>query len=564
MKIERLQIKNFRGIQSFEHNFGQCNLVCFVGRGNSTKSTILEAVALCLSPRWTANFSDADFYNCDITKSIEISVTISDIPEKLVAETKYGLYIRLYDPQSGGFFEDDSPDHELIPTLTINLNVNETLEPEWNVINENIEPKSISARDREQLGVFLISDYSDHHFSWSKGSPLYSLQTFFGKPDSKTKDVVLEVVRKAIEQVEEQGFQEFDDVLANLKENVSGIGGDLSDGRASVDIKDMAFRSNTISLHRENRIPLRMDGKGTKRLVSIAMQKLLVKYGGIILVDEIEQGLEPDRVKHLVRTLQSTDNGQIFITTHSSNVVEELEARHIFHVKNNKGVVSCSNKDAESFQALYRACPEAVYANRVILCEGKTEIGIVRAYDKLLTATKKGNLASKNIIYTDGSGASVFNRALALNGLSKKVILICDSDDKGTSTQKQRCIDAGITALDWEEGLDIEHQVFKDLDWDGVKELVKVGSEILGEKNMQGEVKKRVTDWDGNLDSLNTELGRKALADVATMKNSSWFKTIGGGEKLGGILFKGLANLGDDKQLKQKIQTLIDWIEGDE
>ncbi len=75
-----------------------------------------------------------------------------------------------------------------------------------------------------------------------------------------------------------------------------------------------------------------MDGKGTKRLVSITMQKMLVKNGGIMLVDEIEQGLEPDRIQNVARNLSTIEDGQIFISTHSKDVIQEIEACSIFVV----------------------------------------------------------------------------------------------------------------------------------------------------------------------------------------------------------------------------------------
>jgi len=56
----------------------------------------------------------------------------------------------------------------------------------------------------------------------------------------------------------------------------------------------------------------------------------LVKCGGIILIDEIEQGLEPDRIKNLIRSLYKNTKGQIFIATHSQGVIEELEVKIFF------------------------------------------------------------------------------------------------------------------------------------------------------------------------------------------------------------------------------------------
>ena len=55
--IHNIKIKNFRGIQNFDQNFDN-ELICIIGRGDSGKSTILEAINLVLSssgPR-TYNF----------------------------------------------------------------------------------------------------------------------------------------------------------------------------------------------------------------------------------------------------------------------------------------------------------------------------------------------------------------------------------------------------------------------------------------------------------------------------------------------------------------------------
>lgn len=90
-----------------------------------------------------------------------------------------------------------------------------------------------------------------------------------------------------------------------------------------MDQRDFTLKENNVCLH-ENAIPLRLKGKGTKRLLSIAIQMINTSSNGIILIDEIEQGLEPDRVQHLVKTLKNYSNYQFIFTTYSSNVVTEL------------------------------------------------------------------------------------------------------------------------------------------------------------------------------------------------------------------------------------------------
>ena len=69
-----------------------------------------------------------------------------------------------------------------------------------------------------------------------------------------------------------------------------------------------------------------MYGKGSKRLLSMAIQLALAKTGGIVLIDEIEQGLEPDRIRTIINKLSQVESGQVIITTHSRGVVVESKS----------------------------------------------------------------------------------------------------------------------------------------------------------------------------------------------------------------------------------------------
>lgn len=96
-----------------------------------------------------------------------------------------------------------------------------------------------------------------------------------------------------------------------------------------IEYKDNAYTESNITLH-SNDIPYRLQGKGSKRLLSMAIQKGLVFDGGIMLIDEIEQGLESDRARNLARLLSKNDKAQIFITTHSKDVIIEPEISSVY------------------------------------------------------------------------------------------------------------------------------------------------------------------------------------------------------------------------------------------
>lgn len=76
MQIVEVNIKNFRGIKTFKQSFYNKKLVCLIGRGDSGKSTILDAISYALSPSWNIPFNDNDFYNGDTSIPITIDISI--------------------------------------------------------------------------------------------------------------------------------------------------------------------------------------------------------------------------------------------------------------------------------------------------------------------------------------------------------------------------------------------------------------------------------------------------------------------------------------------------------
>ncbi|MEJ7682591.1 MAG: AAA family ATPase [Segetibacter sp.] len=166
-KIHSIKIINFRGIKGFSQSFTS-NLVCIIGRGDSGKSTILDAILNVLSPSWNITFHDNDFFNCNTSDPINIEATVTDLPEAFLKENKFGLYIRGLAKATNAISDEIEDDHE--KALTIQLIVKKDLEPKWFVINgRQSEPIAISAYDRAKPNAFMISDYIDRHFSWSKG-----------------------------------------------------------------------------------------------------------------------------------------------------------------------------------------------------------------------------------------------------------------------------------------------------------------------------------------------------------------------------------------------------------
>lgn len=563
-KLHSLEIRNFRGIREFSHTFFDKDFLCLVGRGDSCKTTILEGISILFSPNWNISFYDTDFHNCDTTNNIEITGSLIDLPEFLLRDNKFGLYIRGFDEKTGKIYDELTDDYT--PCLTIKFNVTKDLEPSWMITNNRQDPIKFSNIDRAKLSVYLVSDFTDRHFSWNKGNPLYSLLKQEESNDAEERNIILDAIREAKVKIDENSFDNLRSVVDKIKEGASVLGIDISDTKTSIDFKDIFIKENKVCLH-DDHVPFRLKGKGSKRLISISIQVALAKTGGIVLIDEIEQGLEPDRIKHLVRTLCYKTTGQFFISTHSQNVIEEIDSNNLLLIQNVNGtVVGKQIPDDEKFQSLVRACPEAMYSQKVIVCEGKTEIGICRALDSFRIRNRKPSMSKTDTVYTIGNGDNFTKRALLLKNLGLKVCVFCDSDkDEKLNPTKEDLIANGIQVFDWEPGNSIEKQIFNDLQWDGIKVLIEYR---IKEKNEDAEsVKSSVKSHYGedfpvkwrNEDTIRM---RNAIAEASLNKKNEWFKRIDHGEFLGNTIYTNYDSMYENS-LKNKLDSLSNWIDND-
>ena len=569
-RIQILTIKNFRGIKDLSIGFGDENVICFIGRGDSGKTTILEAISCVLSSSWNLTFYDTDFYNCDFESSIEIEASITDFPEKLLSDEKYGLYVRSLNIETHGVSDEILPEHSdnIKPVLTIKLVVDKSLEPKWIVVNtREQEEKLISASDRAKLNCSMVSDYIDRHFSWNKGNPLFSLLKEQNTQETAGENnVVIDSLRQAKRKIGEFPFSDLEEVTNLIKNQAAVFGLNISETHTTLDFKDLSIKDGRISLH-ENSIPFRLKGKGSKRLASFAIQSALIKNGGIMLVDEIEQGLEPDRVKQLTRILKQQHHSQIFLTTHSREVVTELDASSlVLALKENNGSKIEMRKlgaDNERLQKAVRSCSEAFFAKKVIVCEGATEIGICRALDKWRTSQDKEQMSFKDCAYVDGTGNTLVERSKEIQQAGISTALFCDSDDPSVNEGKNSLEEAGIIIFDCESNKCIEQQIFSDVHWDGVKELLKYVQDHFTESfsaAFPDHITTPIERWEESSDLRN-----KVISEFKVKPNGNsgkkWFKAIHHGEKLGDITFKYLFEIDENCHLRKSLTKLSDWID---
>lgn len=549
--ITRLSIKNYRGIKDLTHEFGNEKFIVLIGRGDSGKSTILSAIYAVLSPSWNMTFSDLDFHNQNTTTPIEIEVTLKELPNELLTESKYGLYIQ-------NDLDEDVGQKEL--SIIVKLTVDETLEPHWVVrarVGTDIDDKPISGADRALIGVNFITDYTDNQFAYNRQSPLYALTKVNLAGNKTIERVKSELIRSMASSASEKDLlQPLNAPLEELKRTAEKLGLNVTDLCAQLDIKENPYTGNSISLHDES-LPYRLHGKGSKRLMSIAIQSEMTKQGGIVLIDEIEQGLEPDRIISLVRILKTTAAGQVFITTHSLNVVLEAEWHNLFIT--NKGTNTLHVLD-EELNGCRRSNPQALFARKIICCEGKTELGFLRYLDTWIYDKYHTSLSAKGVVLVNAAGGDkMYSYAVKLKKLGYETCVFADNDNaKEIKAEINVAIENGIEMFLCEEGYCIERQIIMDLPWNAVEKIVNCPQNDFPNNhiNLDEEFLRKIAEATDK--QAQNEI-REEIIKMSVAKNREWFKHIPGGEFLGSVFIAAYNDIDSNTEMKKNVESILKW-----
>lgn len=566
MRIRHVSIRNFRGIREMDWAVPDKNILCLIGRGDSTKSTILEALRRVFHSQWNLVFDDADFYQCDPKNTIKIEVVFGKLPEEFLDLETYGQWLCGWNRDC--LRREDDPGEGIEDALRVRLRVKDDLEPSWSVIKNDDEGIAFKAKDRAKAAVSLIGTVSDRHLTWLRGSILGHLTN-----KENIASLLAEAGRSAkaaLEMRRNEDLANFDGVAKKAEETARALGVVVhSSYKAQLDSEAINVRVGGLSLH-DGEMPLRQLGMGSKRMLTTGLQKQGLQAPHITLFDEVEIGLEPHRIARLLQHLKDDTTGQYFLTTHSPVVVRELTVNdlHIVHWRDGNTDVVAANKPsiADFIQGKIRWGAEAFLARKVIVCEGATEVGFLRGLDNYWVLKDKNSFAYQGIALFDADGANKVRKvAKGLKELSYGVGVLVDSDrkDQFSDDDATYLSENGITVTKWEGEVSIEERVFADLPWAGVLAAFKLALEIWQEQRVVDQVQTQYEGTEFNRDhsswSEETKL-RAAIGKAA--KVSDWFKSQSWAERWVGAISPYLDdNSICDTPLVRQIDHLRKWID---
>lgn len=538
MQIRHLKIANFRGIATLDWT-PHSAFCCLIGAGDSGKSTLLDAVEAALSSRWFS-FTEPDFLNCDTANPIIIEATVGELSKALKSDERLGLYIRGW--TAAGELRDEPEDNDE-PVLTVRLTVDAAMEPSWELVCDRLaEPRTLSNRDRALFGLVRLAGEDARHLAWGQGSVLARLTG-----DSKEAAARLaEAYRAARASANLGDIESLADAAEMAERFAKGLGAYVEGAyEPGLELGRSGLSSGSIALH-DSGVPLRLAGLGTRRLATLAIQKSAIAEGAIVLVDEIEHGLEPHRIIAAIAQLKSDQNkaqetcrpiGHILMTTHSDVAVGEAGADSLRMVqisRPNRMLTVTHPVSPDTIRPLMRFTPRALFARRILVTEGNTELGLLLGLRENWSARHDNQpIEQLGAAIADGNGEQACSLALALADLGYATAIYRDSDTALTVATLADLARADIPVFEYGGALNTEQAIFLAANNSMVQELLTYAREERGDDAINNNLEIRIHDLDieaireeftlwGLNSALNNTQLREAIAEVAARKK--WFK----------------------------------------
>lgn len=557
MRIRRIDIENFRGIKfaSWRLPRGR-RFIALIGPGDSTKTTVLTALERALHDRGGQSVLDTDFYNAKVDHPIRIRVAVDELPDELIAMDAFGGFLAGID-DDGEWTHD--PLDETQRCVIIEFLVEADLEPVWQSYrpplegSEDEEPHPIRARHRARMTAYRVDDRIDAHLRWSRTSSLGKLTA--SRDDTRS---TLTLAGRAARDAAAGAVTDALKTLAkDVQRQVQAIGTtEFADLKPGLDVSLTNAQGNLALF--EGDVPLTNFGLGTRRLTGAATQQLANQGSTTLLVDEVEHGLEPHRLVHLLRHLRISDAfSQVFVTTHSPTALQHHEPEELVTVRSTSGVTELRPlDDPAELRRLLKSSPEAFLARRIVINEGKTEYGVVLEHLDVWNFGPKAEptpSAALGVVAIEGNGGTG-SAAWAEQFLSAdyEVVLFIDSDDDAANSRTSAIESAGGTVVQWSGAHSIETAICSQLDEAGLTAFIEAALDVADDREGSAQsyaaklVAKGAPAASTGADPLDVTTWAAAGIDLASArgivgsaakgkdvdKDKAWFKRVDKGRRL--------------------------------
>lgn len=543
VSILRLTIERFRGLRTLDW-CPSAGMNLILGGGDLGKTTVLEAIDLLFQPSNSVVLSEADYWQRDHETEFVITAVVRAGAEVFGSQGKM-IWPWRWDGANAvqPFSEDDdasASEPEGTPVYQVRVRGTPELEVAWEILQPDGAVTSLSVATRRRIGIVRLSDGGRHDRDLRLvfGSALDRLLSDQGLR-SRIGQQVAGI--NLTEKLTESGREALEQLDSRLQKQALPKGLELGfTGGPGVSIGSLI--GLTASNPQGTPLPYSSWGEGTRRMAALQTAALTLDTVNITTVDEVERGLEPYRLRALIKSLEQQSK-QSFLTTHSAIAIGSADEAALWYMDLNQNLKELSRNQVASLQ---RREPETFLSRLAVLAEGATEAGFVT---HILHAALPGNLEDHGVYVSDAQGN---DKALGLlEAFTKAGMVFCGFvDHEGSYPERWLRLrtSMGSRLFQWPSG-NIETNIIPLFDDSQLLDLIthsdpRVRSERLA--TLRDRLHTRSLDWNdivhaatGNLNSLIVAAATGATVGAGPEEENlwkahsrRWFKSRRGGREL--------------------------------
>ena len=258
---------------------------------------------------------------------------------------------------------------------------------------------------------------------------------------------------------------------------------------------------------------------------------------------------------------------QVFMTTHSPVAIRELAAEQLFVLRRRGDQhYALAVGGSGDVQGTIRRYPDALLATTVFVCEGASEVGLMRGIDQFRTAQGHPPIAAYGCTLVDGGGSELFARALAFQALGYRVAAMRDSDVHPTPELEAKFAAAGGQTFRWRDGRALEDELFLSVGPATVPKLLEMAVATKEETLVNDHIKSASQNA-RDLVTIRAECAegispdsRAVLGRAARFKGAKgWFKSVGLMEEAARNIIAPELSQGDPA-ISQFMDGIFNWI----
>lgn len=402
MRLSKLKIENFRGIQSLEIEFDR-DITVLIGENNSGKTTVMEALRFGLDvvkSDKTNNFSEFDFYRDKDQKSRAEAQPI--ILTYSFLESKDHLWeVHITQALNDVIVGSDYSAIKLRITATYDVE-NESPIQSWCFLDDadnEMMGKQPFIKDLRKLRPFFFQTALRAAKDEFHGQSTYWSSFLKNKDIDKETRLVLEKELLAINQKIVDAHSSFKDVANEVKRIselvATGKADSVSIDPTHTDIFRVLRYNTEVNLltGSEAKIPVYSHGEGTQSLCVLLLFSAYLKSflktdvdkfaEPIIAIEEPEAHLHPNAIRAIWNVLKDLP-GQKVIATHSGDILSEVPIESLRRM-NRSSVSTCHfiQKDLLTGEELRkfnhhvrRNRGELLFAKSWLIVEGETDVSV--------------------------------------------------------------------------------------------------------------------------------------------------------------------------------------------